>query len=86
MPSCAALKTHLFSARIPKKLFKEILETATDDKKDQFEKERSPRGVAKIHISETHNAMAAMDFVGYGVEANTLHTQDTFSRYDMVTL
>ena len=68
-PSWQTLKHHLFTAKVPQKLFRKIKILAENDKKDEFKQERMFGRVAKIPIANTFNELVEMDFVDYGDHA-----------------
>ena len=77
------MRHHLFTAKVPQKLFRKIKILAENDKKDEFKQERMFGRVAKIPIANTFNELVEMDFVDYGDHAAFLRIQDTFSRFSV---
>ena len=77
-------KRHLFTAKVPQKLFREIKISPENDKKDEFKQERMFGRVSKIPIANTSNELVEMDFVEYGDHATFLRIHDAFSRFSVV--
>ena len=83
-PSRPTYKHHLFNANIPKELFNAISEIATDEKKDEFKKERIP-GELRRYLSKTPKELAGVNFVDVGGRGTCLRLQDFFAipNYDI---
>ena len=77
------MKRHLFTAKVPKKLFRKIKILDGDDKKGEFKHERA-FVISKIPIADTFNDLVGMEFVDYGDRATFLRIQDAFSRFSVV--
>ena len=60
--------------RISKKLYKEIGELVTMDKKDEFKRERLRQRSGHVPISKPPNGIAGVDFSDYGDEGAFIHT------------
>ena len=78
-------KQHLFNAHIPKKWFKSIRKNAMGDKKDEFERERLRRGVAKIPISATSNGLAETNFCRLWIRGRLSPITRYLSAYRKIT-
>ena len=83
-PSWQTLKHHLFSAKVTKKLFREIKANGENDKKGDSEQERMFGRVIKIHIVNTFSELVEMDFADYGDLVTFLRIRDTFSRFSAI--
>ena len=66
-PYWQKLKHHLFAVETPKKLFREIKESADSDKKGEFKQERMFGRVDKIPIANTSNELVEMDLLTMGI-------------------
>ena len=79
------LKNHLLITHTPKKLFKSLRETRTQDKKGGIRRERLFRRVDKIPTSRAFNDLAEMDFADDGGDWRFRHLQAKYRIYQMLT-
>ena len=80
------MKHHLFTAKNPKNIFKELGAVEENDIKDDVEEGRMFDRVSKIPIASTFDELVEMCFADYGDFATFLRIQATFSRFSAIIL